>query len=91
MTADKVDKIEYATINVDELNIFDGNPRRGDVAKIAESLRARGQYRPIVVNRGTHTGRKMEVLAGNHTLMAARSIGMDTVECGIVDVGEEFS
>lgn len=83
---DRVKKIEYAALHVDELNTFEGNPRRGNVAAIAESLRVRGQYRPIVVNRGTHTGRPMEVLAGNHTLLAARSIGWETVECGIVDV-----
>lgn len=82
----KVDKIEYASLHVDELQTFEGNPRRGDVARIAESLRVRGQYRPIVVNRGTHTGRAMEVLAGNHTLAAARSIGWTHIDVGIVDV-----
>lgn len=82
----KVENIEYRSCHVDELRTFEKNPRRGDVARIAESLRARGQYRPLVVNRGTHTGREMEVLAGNHTLAAARSIGLDYVDVGIVDV-----
>ena len=85
----KIDKIEYSSVHVDELRTFDGNPRRGDVARIAESLRVRGQYRPIVVNRGTHTGREMEVLAGNHTLAAARSIGWTHIDVGIVDVDSE--
>lgn len=81
--------IEYRSVPVDDLLTFEKNPRRGDVARISESLRARGQYRPLVVNRGTHTGRSMEVLAGNHTLLAARSIGLEAVDCGIIDVDEQ--
>lgn len=56
------------------LHTFHRNPRRGDVAVIAASLRAHGQYKPITVNLGTHTGRANEVLAGNHTLMAFRDL-----------------
>lgn len=85
----KVEKIEYKTARVDELQTFNGNPRQGDISAIVDSLRARGQYRPIVVNRGTHTGREMEVLAGNHTLAAARSIGWTHIDVGIVDVDDE--
>lgn len=50
-----------------QLNTFHKNPRRGDVEAIKGSLVANGQYRPIVVNKGTHTGRPFEVLAGNRT------------------------
>jgi hypothetical protein len=50
------------------------NPRLGNVKAIADSLRAHGQYKPVVVNRGTHTGRPMEVLAGNHTVKAFRDL-----------------
>ncbi|WP_286141993.1 hypothetical protein [Mycobacterium sp. D16Q16] len=42
-----------------------------------------------MVNRGSQTGRRNEVLAGNHTLMAARSLGWDTIDVGIVDVDED--
>lgn len=85
----KIDHIEYEKLPVTSLNTFENNPRRGDVAKIAESLDVRGQYRPIVVNRGSHTGRSMEVLAGNHTLAAARELGWDSIDVGIVDVDDE--
>ena len=44
---------EYRSVPVGELSTFVGNPRRGDVAAIARSLDAYGQYRPIVVNAGT--------------------------------------
>lgn len=87
--ATKIDAIDYQRVNVDDLYTFEKNPRRGNIAKIADSLRVRGQYRPIVVNRGTHTGRDMEVLAGNHTLLAARSLGWSHIDCGIVDVDEQ--
>lgn len=59
------------------------------MAAIASSLQRWGQYRPIVVNAGTVTGRRMEVLAGNHTLLAARSLGWESIECAVVDVDEE--
>ncbi|MDK7213412.1 DNA methyltransferase [Corynebacterium pyruviciproducens] len=88
MPANRVSRIEYRSVPVGELALFSGNPRRGDVDRIAESLSARGQYRPIVVNAGTVTGRSMEVLAGNHTLMAARQLGWDTIDCGVIDVDD---
>lgn len=62
------------SVHPSELNLFHLNPRSGDTGLIAGSLRANGQYRPLVVNAGTHTGRPMEVLAGNHTLMAIRDL-----------------
>lgn len=62
------------TVAPRELSTYHRNPRRGDISVIASSLLANGQYKPIVVNRGTHTGRPNEVLAGNHTLMAFRDL-----------------
>lgn len=56
------------------LTPFHRNPRRGDLDVIAASLRRHGQYRPVVVNKGSITGRPDEVLAGNHTLIAARDL-----------------
>lgn len=73
----------------DTLALFHRNPRRGNVDRIAESLRVNGQYRPIVVNRGTITGRPAEVLAGNHTLLAARQLGWATVAAVWVDVDDQ--
>lgn len=56
------------------LRIYGRNPRKGNVGAVAASLKAHGQYRPIVANIGTHTGRRYEVLAGNHTLKAFRQL-----------------
>lgn len=57
-----------------ELNLFHMNPRVGNVPAIMASLRANHQFKPVVVNTGTHTGRPNEVLAGNHTVMAIRNL-----------------
>lgn len=56
------------------LSTYHRNARRGNIDAIVGSLKANGQYKPIVVNIGTHTGRPNEVLAGNHTLMAFRNL-----------------
>lgn len=64
---------------VDSLVPFPANPRIGDVDAIAESLRVNGQYRPIVVN-----GENRQILAGNHTWKAAKSLGWETVAVSFV-------
>lgn len=62
------------TVLPSELSTYYKNARRGNIDAILGSLKANGQYKPIVVNLGTHTGRPNEVLAGNHTLMAFRNL-----------------
>lgn len=54
-------------VPIDDLEPFAGNPRRGNVEKIAESLRGIGQRRPITVSGRTIT-------AGHHVVLAARSL-----------------
>jgi len=80
--------LETVQAHVADLHTYHRNARQGDIGAISVSLATNGQYRPIVVNRGTHTGRPMEVLAGNHTLMAARELGWPTLAAVIVDVDE---
>jgi hypothetical protein len=74
---------------VASLRTYHRNPRQGDVSAIRQSLTVNGQYRPLVANRGTHTGREREVLAGNHTLMAARDAGWPEVAVSWVDVDDD--
>lgn len=81
--------LERLAVPVDQLRPYGRNPRRGDVDAIAASLQANGQYRPIVANRGTLTGRPGEVLAGNHTLAAATSLGWREVAVTWVDVDDD--
>jgi hypothetical protein len=76
-------------VPIDDLTGYHRNPRTGDVDAIAESLRVNGQYKAIVVNRGTHTGRPNEILAGNHTWAAAKQLGWEEIAATWVDVTEE--
>ena len=81
-------RLEVREFPLGELSTYYRNPRRGDVKAIAASLRARGQYRPIVVNVGSLTGRPFEILAGNHTFLAAGALGWETIAATTVDVDE---
>lgn len=81
-------KTSTRSFHPDDLSTFPGNPRQGDVESIAASLEKHGQYRTIVVNEGTMTGRAYEVLAGNHTLLAARKLGWDSIDATLVDVDD---
>lgn len=80
---------------IGELHPHPNNARQGDVGAIVESLRAHGQYRPIVANRRTaDRGWDMDdarpvVVAGNHTLAAARHLGWDTIDVAFIDVDAE--
>lgn len=76
-------------VDVDTLKPHPGNARRGNVKLIAESLAVLGQYRPVVVNTGTHTGRPDEILAGHHLVMAAKELGWPQVSALYVDVPED--
>jgi DNA modification methylase len=69
-----------ADVPLEALELYPGNARRGDLSALADSLRVNGQYRPIVVDRD-----RMQVLAGNHTLMAARELGWPTIKASFVE------
>jgi len=74
---------------VGKLQPYHENPNLGDPEKTAESLRQNGQYRAIVVNLGSLTGRPYEILAGNHTWMGMKKVGNPTIRCDVVDEDED--
>lgn len=80
-----------ADVPLKGLKYYHQNPRRGNVEKVAESLKSNGQFKPIVVNRGTQTGRPNEILAGNHTTKAMRSLGWTRANVMWVDVDEDHA
>jgi len=57
--------VEY--VEIDKLVEHPENPRKGNVEVIVESLNRTGQYRPLIGSRASGY-----ILAGNHTLRAAR-------------------
>lgn len=69
---DRIIVVETKQVPTDSLQGYYKNPRIGDIDAIAISLDQNGQFRPILVNIGSLTGRENEILAGNHTWMAAR-------------------
>lgn len=84
------------TTTPEQLNYFHKNPRTGNVTAIQQSIQENGVYKPLVVNKGTHTGRPNEVLAGNHTLKAIHALAADNpdddrwhkVDVWLVDVDD---
>lgn len=80
--------LQLVNYHPEELTAYHKNPRHGDTDAIARSLETNGQYRPIVVNLGTHTGRPLEVLAGNHTRAAALQLGWDSIAATTIDVDD---
>src|SRR3982751_2328584 len=64
---------------LDQLELLPGNPRVGDVDAIARSLAAFDQRKPVVAKRAG------PVIAGNHTVQAARALGWDEVAVVWVD------
>lgn len=77
-------KLRQLSLPVAAISPHPRNPRRGDIEAIKQSLKANGQFRPIVVNSRTN-----EVLAGNHTLLAARELGWPKIAATLIDADEE--
>lgn len=77
-------EISDLSIEITAVTQHPRNIRQGDVGAICQSLAAHGQYRPIVVQRSTG-----HVLAGNHTLAAARSLGWSQIAATYVECDDE--
>lgn len=78
------DTLQHLAVPVRNLKHYGRNPRRGDVDLIAASLKRNGQYKAVVVRKGTN-----EILAGNHTVKAAKQLGWDRVAVTWVDCTDE--
>jgi hypothetical protein len=70
---------------IEDLHHHPRNPRRGDVELIAESLTLYGQTKPLIVQSGP----EMYVVAGNHTLKAARSLGWTEIGALVLPMSDE--
>jgi DNA modification methylase len=80
----RVLEAELPRVPIDELRLYPGNPRRGELAAISESMDANGIYRPPVVQRST-----MHVLCGNHLVTVARERGLKELPVYLIDVSDE--
>jgi DNA modification methylase len=72
--------LQSLATNAAQLQLLPGNPRRGDIEAVRRSLEAFGQRKPIVARREDKV-----VIAGNHTLQAARLLGWTDIAVVWVD------
>jgi len=79
-------KLKIQEIPLKNIALLAGNPRRGNIDAVAESMEANGVYQPVIINRGTHTGREMEVIAGNHRVQAAQKLGLESIPAIVLDI-----
>jgi hypothetical protein len=77
-------KIEHTIVDIDSVQTHPKNVRQGDIGAISESLKAHGQYRPIVVDRRTN-----RILAGNHTWKAAKALGWAEISAGFIETKDD--
>jgi hypothetical protein len=77
-------KIEHTIVDIDSIETHPKNVRQGDIGAISESLKAHGQYRPIVVDKRTN-----RILAGNHTWKAAKSLGWTQIAVGFIETKDD--
>jgi DNA modification methylase len=71
--------LQHLATDITKIHVMPGNPRMGDVTAVARSLVEFGQVKPIVVQRSTG-----DIIAGNHTFMAA--VQLDATEIAVVFV-----
>lgn len=76
--------MEIMWTDIDSLKEYPGNARRGNISVLVESLKINGQYRPIVVQKNTNY-----VLAGNHLLRAAKSLGWEKIDAVFIECTDE--
>jgi ParB/RepB/Spo0J family partition protein len=76
--------IKHQTIDIDSIQAHPKNVRQGDIGAISESLKAHGQYRPIVVDERTG-----QILAGNHTWKAAKALGWSQIQASIIETKDD--
>ena len=75
--------MESKSVAVESLKEFTGNPRKGNIKELVESLKANGQYKPIVVQKSTK-----QILAGNHLWKAAKELGWAEINIVEIDVDD---
>ena len=70
-------------VPITSVELHPRNPRVGDVEAVAASLRRFGQQKPIVVQASTHY-----VVAGNHLVRAALTLGWTEIAANIVELDD---
>ncbi len=77
-------QMDVELVAIGSLKLDDKNPRIGNVDAIAESLKEFGQHRPVVAQKRTK-----RIIAGNHLVLAAQSLGWSEINVVFVDDDDE--
>jgi ParB-like chromosome segregation protein Spo0J len=77
-------KLQTVWVPIGDVRPHPRNVRQGDIGAISQSIKAHGQYRPIVVQRSTG-----HILAGNHTWKAAKALKCVQVAVTYLDVDDD--
>ena len=72
------------SVPIDEIQPHPRNVREGDVGAIAQSLEQHGQYLPVTVQESTGN-----ILRGNHTWRAMKSLGWTSCAAQYIDVDDD--
>jgi hypothetical protein len=80
----EIDPMKVVVVPLSVLHLDPQNARKGNVQAIAESLSEFGQHRAIIAQKST--GR---IISGNHTFLAAQSLGWTQVNVFWVDDDDE--
>lgn len=75
--------LQALVVPIASIELHPRNPRLGDVAAIAASLRRFGQRRPVLVQASTRF-----VVAGNHLVRAARELGWTEVAAVVEELDD---
>ncbi len=76
-------QLRNLVVPIDSVTLHPNNPRRGDVEAVAASLARFGQQKPIVVQASTGY-----VVAGNHLVKAARSLGWSEIAANVEELDD---
>jgi DNA modification methylase len=76
-------QLRALVVPIDSVELHPRNPRLGAVAAVAASLARFRQVKPIVVQRSTRY-----VIAGNHVLRAALSLGWTEIAANVEDLDD---
>lgn len=71
------------TADINTLQEYPDNPRKGNIPQLVESLKHNGQYKPIIVQKSTR-----QIIAGNHLWKAAKELGWQTIDIVELDVDD---
>jgi hypothetical protein len=83
VTAHIAPQLRALVVPLDSVTLHPRNPRQGDVAAVAASLRRFGQLKTVVVQASTRY-----VVAGNHLVRAARSLGWTEIAANVEELDD---